>query len=76
MPVFEEFWSDMSTVSAKPSKSNNESFLTSEDLHNWLSTWPTVSAQLKLVVIGLRRRQVINTSLEIDLHLKSYKTVN
>ena len=57
--VFGQFWSEMSSVTAKPSKC--EAFLTSEDLHNWLSTWPTVSAQLKLVVIGLRRRQVNET---------------
>ena len=65
----------MSSVTAKPSKCNNEAFLTSEDLHNWLSTWPTVSAQLKLVVIGLRRRQVNETSSKIDLHEEGYQTV-
>ena len=46
-----------SNVATKTTKSA-ESFLTSEDLYYWLTTWPTVSAQLKLVVIGLRRRQV------------------
>jgi hypothetical protein len=63
----------MSSVTVKPSKC--EAFLTSEDLHNWLSTWPTVSAQLKLVVIGLRRRQVNETSSEIDLHVEGYQNV-
>ena len=44
---------------ATKSPKNSETFATSEDLYYWLSTWPTVSAQLKLVVTGLRRRQVI-----------------
>ena len=46
-----------SNFATKATKSA-ESFLTNEDLYYWLTTWPTVSAQLKLVVIGLRRRQV------------------
>lgn len=46
-----------SNVATKTTKSV-ETFQTSEDLYYWLTTWPTVSAQLKLVVIGLRRRQV------------------
>jgi hypothetical protein len=39
-------------------KPKSESMLTSEDLYNWLNAWPTVSSQLKLVVVGLRRRQL------------------
>ena len=49
-------------IATKQPKSNDakssESFNTSEELYYWLSSWPAISAQLKLVVIGLRRRQV------------------
>ena len=33
-------------------------FQTSEDLYHWLGSWPTVKSQCKLIVEGLRRRQL------------------
>ena len=33
-------------------------FQSSEDLYQWLSSWPTVKSQCKLIVEGLRRRQL------------------
>ena len=63
-----------SNVATKTTKSA-ESFLTSEDLYYWLTTWPTVSAQLKLVVIGLRRRQVSCQTRTILIFLRTNKVI-
>ena len=40
------------------SMANSFHFQTSEDLYQWLSSWPTVKSQCKLIVEGLRRRQL------------------
>lgn len=44
------------TYTPTPSKINT--FKNSEDLYTWLGTWPSILAQLKLIVISLKRRQL------------------
>jgi len=45
-------------MTSATTESRSESLLSSEDLYSWLNAWPNVSSQLKLVVVGLRRRQL------------------
>jgi translation initiation factor 2B subunit (eIF-2B alpha/beta/delta family) len=47
------------TVVSSKSLVKTAIFLTSDDFYHWLAAWPTVISQLKLIVVGLRRRQLI-----------------